>query len=71
MAQTNAHLSRIQEKEVIRALTTSDGRYIPYGGGLMGWFENSGVLECELPKDYKFYSVLKPEEVRSKLFERW
>ena len=26
---------------------TEDGRYIPYGGGIMGWFENSGVMKSE------------------------
>ena len=29
---------------------TSEGRYIPYGGGSMGWFENSGVMKCEVGK---------------------
>lgn len=65
------YLSRIQEKEVIRAITTSDGRYIPHSGGLMGWHENAGVLKCELVQEYKFYTVIQAEEVRRKLFSRW
>lgn len=64
-------LSRIQEKEVIRDITTSDGRYIPHSGGLMGWHENAGVLKCEVCQEYKFYTVIQAEEVRRKLFSRW
>ena len=68
---TGTYLSRIQEKQILRANSTSDGRYIPHGGGLMGWHENSGVLNCELPNNYKFFTVIQASEVRAKLFERW
>ena len=59
------------EKDSIRAETTSDGRYIPHSGGIMGWFENSGVLKCEQRAGYRFYEMIDAEAVRSKLFERW
>ena len=65
------YLSRIQEKQIIRANSTSDGRYIPHSGGLMGWHENSGVLNCEIPNNYTFYKVIQANEVRAKLFSRW
>ncbi len=51
--------------------TTEEGRYIPYSGGSMGWFENSGVLKSELPNDYTFYTVMTSDRVRSKQFQRW
>jgi hypothetical protein len=59
------------EKESIRSETTSDGRYIPHSGGLMGWFENSGVLKRELPNNYLFHTVIDAQSVRRKLFGRW
>ena len=37
----------------------------------MGWHENAGVLKCEIPQEYKFYTVIQAEEVRRKLFTRW
>ena len=59
------------EKESIRAETTSDGRYIPYSGGIMTWFENSGLLKCEAPQMYRFHEMVDAAAVRLKLFERW
>ena len=59
------------EKESIVSETTYDGRYIPYGGGFMGWFENSGVLACETGNAYKFHTMVDVDAVRAKLFERW
>lgn len=59
------------EKDSIRAETTSDGRYIPHSGGIMGWFENSGVLKCEQRSGYRYFEMIDAEAVRSKLFERW
>lgn len=59
------------EKESIRAETTSDGRYIPYSGGIMTWFENSGLLKCEAPQAYRFHEMVDANAVRMKLFERW
>lgn len=59
------------EKQTIQAETTSDGRYIPHSGGLMGWFENSGVLKRELPNNYLFHTVIDALAVRRKLFQRW
>lgn len=71
MAAGTTYLQRVQEKQVVRAHSTSDGRYIPHSGGLMGWHENSGVLNCELPNNYTFYKVIQADEVRAKLFARW
>lgn len=59
------------EKDSIRAETTSDGRYIPYSGGIMTWYENSGVLKCEAPNNYRYHEMVDAEAVRKKLFERW
>ncbi len=50
---------------------TAEGRYIPYSGGIMGWFENSGVLKKELANNYQFKTVLDAELVRKKQFDRW
>lgn len=55
----------------LRSEQNLDGRYIPYSGGCMGWFENGGILKCELPNDYKFNTVLDPTTVRRVLFARW
>ena len=57
-------------KSAYREETMDSGRYIPYSGGSMGWFENSGVLKSELGNDYTFYTVLDSELVRIKQFER-
>jgi hypothetical protein len=46
-------------------------RYIPYSGGCMGWFENSGVPKRELPNNYRLGSALDGDAVRKKQFERW
>lgn len=67
----STYLSRVQEKQIIRVNSTSDGRYIPHSGGLMGWHENSGVLNCEIPNNYTYYKVIQANEVRAKLFSRW
>lgn len=50
---------------------TEEGRYIPYSGGCMGWFENTGVLKCELPNNYTYFTVMASDRVRSKQFERF
>ncbi len=50
---------------------SEEGRYIPYSGGSMGWFENRGVLKCELANNYLFHQVMGSEYVRSVLFQRW
>ena len=47
------------------------GRYIPYSGGSMGWFENQGVLNCERGNRYRFHTVMESEYVRAALFQRW
>lgn len=58
-------------KDLIREETSAEGRYIPYGGGSLGWFENSGLLKCEKGQAYKFYTAIDTAKVRQKLFERW
>ena len=59
------------EQESISADLTPRGRYIPYGGGSAGWFENSGVLKSERRNNYLFHREMDLPEVRSKQFERW
>ena len=61
----------LPDKASVRAETMEDGRYIPYSGGLMGWFENRGVPRRELPNNYRFHTVIDAQAVRRKLFERW
>ena len=46
------------------------GRYIPYSGGCMGWFENSGVLKEEIPNNYTFHTAIDADMVRARQFER-
>ena len=47
-----------------------DGRYIPYSGGSLGWFENSGVLKSERVNNYAFSTVLDGDLVRAKQYVR-
>jgi hypothetical protein len=47
-----------------------DGRYIPYSGGCMGWFENSGVMKSEMHNAYTFSAALDADVVRSRQYER-
>jgi hypothetical protein len=58
-------------KDLLQEETSAEGRYIPYGGGSLGWFENSGVPKCERGNDYKFHTAIDTAKVRQKLFERW
>jgi hypothetical protein len=48
-----------------------EGRYIPYSGGCMGWYDNSGVLKTELPNNYLYYTIMDSDVVRSRQFQRW
>ncbi len=48
----------------------SDQRYIPYSGGCLGWFENSGVMKVEKPNNYQFFAALDADLVRARQFER-
>lgn len=50
---------------------TEEGRYIPYGGGIMGWFENSGVMKSELGNNYRFHELMQSDAVRTTQFQRW
>jgi hypothetical protein len=47
-----------------------DGRYIPYSGGSMGWFENSGVLNSERMNNYVFRTAMDGDLVRAKQYQR-
>lgn len=51
--------------------TLPHGRYIPYSGGSMGWFENQGVLKSERGNRYRFFDEMGSEYVRATLFQRW
>ena len=51
--------------------STESGRYIPYSGGSMGWFENAGVLNCEAGNNYLYYTEMASDRVRSTQFKRW
>ena len=51
--------------------TTEDGRYIPYSGGIMGWFENSGVMKSEIGNNYQFHLLMQSDAIRATQFERW
>lgn len=50
--------------------TSYVGRYIPYGGGCLGWYENSGVLKTEIPNNYTFYTAIDPDIVRARQHTR-
>ena len=65
------NLTIAEVRSTVAKEMTKDGRYIPYGGGLMGWFENTGVLKTEEKNGYKFHTVVDVDSVREKLFERW
>ena len=66
-----SYLQQIEVKEKLRRETLADGRYVPHSGGLMGWFENAGVLKSERANNYGFHTALDAQAVRDKLFERW
>jgi PilZ domain-containing protein len=44
----------------------NEGRYIPYSGGSLGWFENSGVPNAEKRNNYLFHTVMDAALVRAK-----
>lgn len=73
MAGENAQQVQVveEEKESLRAENTAEGRYIPFGGGCLGWFENSGVLKSEIGNSYTFHTAIDHMAVRRKLFHRW
>ena len=48
----------------------NDGRYIPYSGGSLGWYENSGVPAAEKRNNYQYYTAMDPETVRAKQYLR-
>ncbi|MBI3992079.1 MAG: PilZ domain-containing protein [Candidatus Lambdaproteobacteria bacterium] len=54
----------------IRAESNPDGRYIPYSGGCLGWYENMGVLKTERANNYLYHTVLDLQTVRRVLFAR-
>jgi hypothetical protein len=47
-----------------------DGRYIPYTGGSLGWFENCGVSKVEQPNDYQFFMAIDSDWVVMTQLER-
>jgi hypothetical protein len=48
----------------------NDGRYIPYGGGSLGWYENSGVPAAEQRNNYKFHTAMDADIIRAKQYLR-
>ena len=71
MSESMTEQAGPQGKDLIREETSTEGRYIPYGGGSLGWFENSGIPKSERGNDYKFHTAVDTAKVRQKLFERW
>lgn len=73
MAESTSEVAAPEEQEanVADQELTESGRYIPYSGGSMGWFENSGVLKCELGNNYLYYTEMASDRVRTKQFQRW
>jgi hypothetical protein len=63
-------MSETQAVAPVVDASQNDGRYIPYGGGCLGWHENSGVMKVELPNNYRFYAAIDPDLVRARQFER-
>ena len=41
----------------------TDGRYIPYGGGCLGWYENSGIPHVELSNNYRVHLLMDPQRI--------
>jgi hypothetical protein len=58
-----AHLQEIVF-ETPKLGVQGDGRYIPYAGGSLGWFENTGVSKIEQPAKYQLFTALDGERVR-------
>lgn len=48
----------------------NDGRYIPYSGGSLGWYENSGVPAAEKRNNYQFFTAMDAGTVRAKQYLR-
>jgi PilZ domain len=48
----------------------ADGRYIPYSGGSLGWYENTGVPAREKSNNYGFHTAIDSEVVRAKQYLR-
>jgi hypothetical protein len=48
----------------------NDGRYIPYSGGSLGWFENAGVPAAEKRNNYQYYTAMDAGTVRAKQYLR-
>ena len=71
MSQDNEQRRQSPARTDLDMETTPHGRYIPYSGGSMGWFENQGVLRCERSNRYRFHQVMESEHVRAALFQRW
>jgi hypothetical protein len=71
MSESTTEQTQAKGKDLIREETSTEGRYIPYGGGSLGWFENAGVPKSERGNDYKFHTAIDTAKVRQKLFERW
>ncbi|HUJ75784.1 MAG TPA: PilZ domain-containing protein, partial [bacterium] len=47
-----------------------DGRYIPYSGGSMGWYEQTGIPKVEMANGYLFHTAVDAHVFRAKRFQR-
>jgi len=75
MSETNTTAPAAPQEQAPDAKSTeghhqADGRYIPYAGGSLGWYENSGVLKTETRNNYQFRSVIDGQMVRAKQHQR-
>jgi hypothetical protein len=56
--------------EVVEQQHQADGRYIPYSGGSLGWYENTGVPSREKSNNYAFHTAIDSDVVRAKQYLR-
>jgi PilZ domain len=71
MSEQDRGQAGLQDAQELDMDTVPHGRYIPYSGGSMGWFENQGVLRSERGNNYRFREAMESEYVRAALFQRW
>jgi len=64
-------LPGIQQVDEAGSDRIKGGRYLPYSGGLLGWFDNQMVLKTERHNNYKLFTIFEGSDIRQKLFSRW
>jgi len=73
MAETKPHTEPTADSSAegqAESTHQSDGRYIPYSGGSLGWYENTGVPARERGNNYAFHKAIDGEVVRAKQYLR-